>query len=425
MPDLSRRATALVAATLALSGCDAVGPGDGPGEPLTELPRSLTVAEQSVIANGNRFGLDLVREVVARDPRANVVLSPFSASMALGMTLNGADGGTFDDMRATLGFAGLTQDEINESYAALIELLTGLDASVTFDVANSVWANELVPFHQAFLDALTESFDARSETRDFTDPATLDAINGWVDDSTNGLIEKILDTLDPDLVMLLINAIYFEGAWTTEFDPADTHQQAFERADGSFVQVPMMTLSDVEVPTGGGPGWQTVELLYGRQAFSMLIVVPDGDARDFVATLDADRWDDIVAGLAPRTMDQISIPKLRIEYDAFLNDALRAMGMQVAFEPGADFTRMSPAGDQICIDFVRQKTFLEVDEEGTRAAAVTAVGIGPTSFNGLVADRPFVFAIRERLSGTVLFVGLIGDPTAPEVDPEPYTRTCM
>ena len=414
-------------AALGLGGCsDAAGPGQG-GEPITELPRDLSVSERAVIEGSNAFGVELFARVVAEDARPNLVLSPLSASMALGMTLNGADASTFDAMRSTLGFGGLTQEEINASYRDLIDLLTGLDPEVQFEIANAIWANEDYPFHQAFFDAVSAAFDASAESRDFGDPATLTDINEWVDESTQGLIESILDSLDPDLVMLLVNAIYFDGAWTTQFDPDDTRTQSFTLPDDSTVDVEMMTLTDAEVSVGGGPDYAAVELPYGGEAFSMVVVVPQGvtTARDFAAGLDADAWGSIVDGLAPGELGLLGLPKLTLEHDAFLNDALRAMGMDVAFTPGADFTRMSPIGDQLCISFVRQKTFVEVDERGTRAAAVTAVGVGVTSAPpSLVVDRPFVFALRERLSGTILFMGLVEDPTAPDPGPAAFVSDC-
>jgi serine protease inhibitor len=400
---------------------DSLGPSS---DPITELPRALTVAEQEIIRSANSFGLDLMREVTARDDRANIVLSPLSASMALGMTLNGAGGETFDAMRATLGFAGLTQTEINDSYRELIELLTELDPEVRFDIANSMWANQDVPFHASFLQAVTAAFGARSESRDFRDPATLAAINDWVDQSTNGLIDRILDELDPELALLLINAIYFDGAWTTQFDPGDTKRQAFTREDGSTVEVDMMAIKDVELPLAIGSDYSAVELPYGGEAFSMVVIVPREDPRSFLAGLDTDGWNAVIARLAPGTVDLVAIPKFTLSYDGFLNEALKAMGMGVAFRPGADFTRMSPAGNGLCIDFVRQKTFIEVDERGTRAAAVTAVGVRVVSFLGVIADRPFVFAIRERLTGTILFVGFVGDPLAEDPGPGPFTTDC-
>jgi len=159
----------------------------------------------------------------------------------------------------------------------------------------------------------------------------------------------------------------------------------------------------------------------------MVVIVPTGGVtvRDFLEGLDSPAWDALVAGLAVREVSQVSLPKFTLTYDAYLNDALVGMGMGVVFGPRADFTRMSPIGDDLCISFVRQKTFIEVDERGTRAAAVTGVGVGVTSAPpGFVADRPFVFAIRERLSGTLLFAGLVGDPTAEDPGPEPFTPDC-
>lgn len=395
-------------------------------ELILELPRALTGAEQSIIARGNAFGIELARQVASRDSRPNIILSPLSASMALGMTLNGTAGGTFDAMRSTLGFEGMDQVDINEAYRSLLDLLTELDPAVRFDIANSVWANQDVPFHEAFLQAVRTAFDAQIESRDFADPATLKAVNDWVSSKTEGLIPTIVDGLDPSLVMLLINAIYFDGAWTTQFDPADTRKQAFYREDGSTVQVDMMNLTNVTLPRAGGADYMAVELPYGGQAFSMVVVQPAGDtgARTFLAALDSSGWQQIIAGLAPGKFDLVSIPRFTLEYDAYLNEALKAMGMDVAFKPEADFTPMSPQGDSFCISFVRQKTYMEVDERGTKAAAVTGVGISTTSFNGFVADRPFVFALRERLSGTILFLGMVGDPTAEDPGPGQFSNEC-
>jgi serpin B len=407
---------------------DATGP-EPPGgatEPITELPRALTVSETEIIDRSNAFGFGLARHLAEQESRPNVVLSPLSASMALGMTLNGAAGSTFDDMRSALAFEGMTQEEINEAYRGLLELLTALDTTVDLSIANAIWSNEDVEFHAAFFDAVRAAFAAAVESRDFRDPGTLDEINDWVTGQTHGKIEKILDSLDPDLVMLLLNAIWFDGQWTTRFDPADTRPAPFRRADGSTVEVDMMSLEAEEFPLAFGPDWSAAELPYGGGAWSMVVVVPDGrrSARELFGQLDGATWNEIVDRLTSVEVDQLSLPRFTLEYDAFLNDALSAMGMEVAFGPAADFTRLSPIGDRLCIDFVRQKTFIEVDEAGTRAAAVTAVGVGVDSFIGLVVDRPFVFALRERLSGTILFVGLVEDPTFRGESAEPVVGQC-
>lgn len=393
---------------------------------LAELPRALSATERAVITASNRFGLDLAARVTAADRRANVILSPLSASMALGMALNGADGATFDAMRAALGFDALTQEQINGSYRDLIDLLAGLDPQVRFEIANAIWANERVPIHGAFLDAVGNAFDARAESRNFGDPAALAAINTWVEQSTGGHIERIVDSLDPALAALLVNAIYFNGTWTTQFDSNDTRRQAFTREDGSVVNVDMMSLQNVEMRQANGASYSAVELPYGGEAFSMVIVLPSESigARDWLAEIDSDTWAALTSALRSSKLDLLAVPKLKLTYDTYLNDALQAMGMDPAFRPGADFTRLSPAGAQMCIDFVRQKTFVEVDERGTRAAAATGVGVGLVSFTSFVVDRPFVFAIRERLSETMLFIGLVSDPTAMDRGAEPYVSDC-
>ncbi|MGD8282303.1 MAG: serpin family protein [Gemmatimonadota bacterium] len=417
-----------LAVFLAVAACsDGTGPSED-YEPITRLPRELTAAETTLIGASNDFGLELVRTVAATDDRPNLILSPLSASMALGMTLNGADGATFDDMRSTLGFDGLTQEEINDSYRALVDLLTDLDPLVKFEIANAIWANEGVPFRDAFFQVVAAAFDATVDSRDFSDEATVDAINAWVDGKTHGLIDSIVDQLDPALVMLLVNAIYLDAAWADEFDPADTRPADFTRADGSTVTLDLMSRSDVELPVTWAPSYTAVELPYGGGAFSMIVILPaEGlTTRDVLAELDATAWDELVTGLWPRGLGRFALPKFTLSYDAWLNDALASMGMEVAFTPAADFTRMSPAGDRMCISFVRQKTFMEVDERGTRAAAVTAVGIVETSLPPeVVVDRPFVLVIRERLSGALLFAGLVGDPTTEDPGPEPPTIQCM
>lgn len=424
-----RVAAGAVVLVAMLAACSSDGGSVGAAEdrsPVTELPRALTRSEEAVINASVGFGLELAARTAAVDPRPNIVLSPLSASMALGMAMNGADGATFDGMRDALGFSGLSQAEINGAYRQMIDLLVELDPDVRLEIANAVWADDDVPFHDAFLEAVTSAFDARVESTDFANPATVTAINDWVEQHTDARIDRIVDTLDPSLVMLLLGAVYFDAPWTTSFDSEQTRRRAFQREDGSTVDVDMMSLGSIEVLHARGESYSAVELPYGGEAFAMVIVLPDPGvgAREWLASLDADQWAAVIDGLAPHRLDQLSIPKLTLTFDAYLNDALIAMGMEPAFAPGADFSRLSPLGRQMCIDFVRQKALIEVDEQGTRAAAVTSVGIGLVSFSGFVADRPFVFAIRERFSGTVLFVGLVGDPTAADPGPHPLVSGC-
>lgn len=427
----SRTATARLFGTVAFAalglgvvGCEGTTTPDDEVPSITRLPRELSAAEIEVVARSTDFGIELMARTVVRDDRPNIVLSPLSASMALGMTLNGAGTGTFDAMRSTLGFEGLTQAEINAGYSSLIDLLSELDPAVDFQIGNAVFANDGFPFHTRFFDAVSGAFDATVETRDFAQASTLAAINDWADEATGGMIPTVLDELDPDLVMLLMNAISFDGAWTESFDPAETRPGSFLRAEGGPVEVPMMNASEVDLALGHGPDWSAVELPYGGGAYTMVIVVPAGDVRTLVGDWDSADWAAVLASLTEQTVDLVSIPRFRLSYDALLNPVLDDMGMGVAFRQGADFTNLSPRGSELCIDFVRQKTFIEVDEVGTRAAAVTTVGIGPTSFLGLVANQPFFFALRERLSGTLLFTGVIGDPTIDDSGPATGEGSC-
>ncbi len=420
----ARAAAGALAAALLLACGDSTGPGDG--DAITTLPRELSAAEVEIVSRSGGFGLDLMARVAATDERDNLVLSPLSASMALGMTLNGTAGTTFDGMRTALGFDGLSQSEINDGYRDLIDLLTDLDPAVTFGIGNAVWANEEFPFHASFFDTVTAAFDAAVETADFAAPSTLDAINGWVDDATEGFIPVLLSELDPDLKMILLNAIYLDASWTESFDPADTRSSSFRRADGSDVTVDLMTRTEVELPYAATNEYVAVELPYGGGAFAMLVLVPHSslDVRTVIQGFDAAAWNALVADLDPLTLDLVSLPKFTVAHDAFLNPVLADMGMAEAFTADADFTNLSPEGDHLCIDFVRQKTFIEVDELGTKAAAATAVGIGPDSFLGVEANRPFFFAIRERLSGTLLFTGIIGDPTLEDAGPQEGEGMC-
>ena len=412
----------LTAVTLVLplagSGCS------DPNEPepvttIQALPRDLTAAERELIAAGETFAFDFLAEVAAaEDAGANVFVSPLSASMALGMALAGAENDTYTTMRDALGLAGMTREQIGLAYETLIALLTNLDPSVRMEIGNSVWLRTGFQPEEAYIEDVETHFDARISTLDFDDPTAADTINAWVSDATDGLIDGIVDPpIDPLTVAFLINAIYFQGDWTLQFDPADTRPGDFRRDDGTVVSAPFMSQSDGEFPFAWGEDYVAVELPYGGEAFAMVVVVPGREVAldDFVAGLDADRWTAIVESMTP-SETMVLLPKFKLEYEKSLNDVLKALGMGAAFDPfAADFSRMhrDALALQLHISRVRQKAFIEVDEKGTRAAAVTSVEVGVTSAPPmLTADRPFLFAIRERLSGTILFVGLVHDPTA-------------
>ncbi|NIN70964.1 MAG: serpin family protein, partial [Gemmatimonadetes bacterium] len=360
----------LVAGVLAQCDSDATGP---PGD-ITGLPRDLTAAEQGLIAADNAFGLKLFREIHAQEePGSNLFVSPLSVAMALAMTYNGADGATQLAMQETLELQGLTIDEVNQSYRSLIDLLDGLDPSVAFLLANSIWPREGFTVEPDFLAVNQEYYEAEVSVLDFSDPNAAPTINDWVFDKTNGKIESIVpDPIPGNVVMYLINAIYFKGDWTLQFDPELTADGPFTLSDGSQKQVPMMAYPDViEVGYFWDGEVQAVDLTYGGKAYSMTIVLPaaGGEIGALVESLDAARWAAIIDGLAVREID-VRMPKFELEYEITLNDVLIALGMGVAFGPGADFSKIAPG---IWIGEVKHKSFVEVNEEGTEAAAVTSV----------------------------------------------------
>lgn len=407
-------------ATMVLMGCQSSPSspgGDALPTQITVLPRTLTAGEQGIITAGNGFGPALLARVNATRGGENIFISPLSASMALGMLLNGAGGTTFDEMRATLGFGTMSRTEIIAAYRDLIALLRGLDSKVDFRIANSVWYRDVFSpaIAPEFLTEAKVHFDATAAGLDFAHPTAVQTINDWVKAGTNGKIDSIVDSISPEIVMILANAIYFKGDWREGFDRSKTANAPFTTGAGATITVPMMHRTDtMRVGTPGGR--MVVDLGYGGDAFSMTIILPQpGESVNaLVAALTPALWTSMVASLAPGDVE-LSMPRFSLRWEAQLGDALKAMGMPTPFVAGgADFTRLSPTrGHELYISYVKQKTYVDVNEIGTEAAAVTGVGVGITSVplrTVVNVNRPFVFAIRERLSGAILFLGKVVAP---------------
>ena len=395
-----------LAATLLVAACS--NSTTAPSKPITALPRDLTAGEARVIAASNDFAFDLFRTGNLAQHKANVFMSPLSASMALGMTANGANGTTYDQMRTGLRLEGAAREEVNESYKSLIALLRGLDPTTDFRIANSIWYRLGFPFHSSFLDESKLYFDARVEGLDFTSASAPTTINTWVSDQTNNRIPTILDAIAREEVMFLINAIYFKGVWLKPFKTAQTADAPFHAADGTTATVRMMFRDD-GVSYASTSDYEAIDLPYGNSAFTMTVVMPrtmDIDA--FAESIDRTKWTALV-GSFRETSVHVYLPRFRLEWKRLLNDDLQQLGMVLPFAPGrADFTRMSPVGTDLYITKVVQKTFVEVDEAGTEAAAATLVGVGVTSMPpSFRADKPFLVVIRERFSGSILFIGKI------------------
>lgn len=377
-------------------------------------PRPLTTTEEALVAADNSFGFKLFTVVNKDETSKNVFISPVSVSMALGMTLNGANGNTRDAMVQTLEFTGMTEADINASYKSLITLLTGLDPTVKFQIANSIWYRPDLNVEQAFKDVNKQYFNAEISSLNFADPNAANTINSWVDRSTNGRIKEIVPNPIPrEMVMYLINAIYFKGTWTYRFDPNATLDDFFTLPDGSRKPCKMMS-QKAKFRYLSNDQLQAIDLPYGDAGFSMTILLPKAGTNidDFAGKLTQQQWSDWTGSLQTKEGD-LFLPKFKLEYDKKLNDVLKVMGMAIAFSTSdADFTRIDKQGG-LFISEVKHKTFVQVDEEGTEAAAVTSVGIGRTSIGDnftMRVDRPFVFVIRENNSGTILFIGKIVEP---------------
>src|SRR5881398_1372465 len=389
--------------------------------PITSLPRQLIAAEQGLIARDNQFAFTLFGEIARQaGPDSNLFISPLSTAMALGMAYTGAAGATQTEMQQVLQLDGLTLDDVERSYRSLIALLRGLDPQVAFTLANSVWYDPDPRFAPtpAFLDATRTYFDARVESLDFKSPSAAPTINAWVSDQTHGKIPTIVpDPIPPYAVAYLINAIYFKGSWTARFDKGLTRPGTFRLVNGAAATVPMMKHGrTVPIGIARAEGVTVLDLPYGGEAFSMTIALPQDAAGidSLVQGLTEERWRGWVAALDSGSFEVV-MPKFTLTYGLTMNDVLRALGMPSAFcdAPHPDFTRPNPSG-ALCISDVRHKTFVDVNEEGTEAAAATSIEFGITSVGQslVVVDRPFVFAIRERLSGTILFLGRVMNPTA-------------
>ncbi len=394
----------------------AVDPNDPVNNPPAD-PGDLTSADKSLADAGNKFGLKLFREIVANEPDTNIFISPLSVSLAIGMTYNGAKGETKTAIQNTLELHGLTIEEVNSSYKNLIDILSNLDPKVLFEIANSIWYRDGIMVKDEFLNLNTTYFNSEVEDLDFSDDSSCDSINSWVDEKTHGKINEIISPPINDMaIMFLINAIYFKGDWTYQFDPEFTRESSFYLMDGSSNKCNMMTLQDT-FSYYENEFFQAVDLPYGDGDYSMTIFLPKTEKGENVNTLSAkftkENYETWLGNFSENEV-LIYMPKFEIEYEIKLNDALKALGMEIAFEPGrADFTNI--ADMELYINAVRHKTYVKVDEEGTEAAAVTIVeifttSIDPPGFQIININHPFLFVIREQSSNSILFMGKIINP---------------
>ncbi len=396
-----------LAGLLCLQCSKSTAPGTPPEPHRT--PADLTANESNLIESSNRFGLRLFREVATReDPDSNIFISPLSVSYALGMAYNGAAGDTRDSIAATLELAGLTVEEINRSYKSMTDLFIKLDPDVVFDIANSIWYRLNLPIKPTFVELNQIYFDALVRELDFNQVWAADTINSWIETNTHGRIDHVIDSpISSSVLVYLINAIYFKAAWINAFDADSTYDANFHLPNGAETPCRMMPRQDT-LRYFENDLFQAVNLPYGNDDYSMSLLLPKPTVtiEQLIEALTAENWTDWVGSFGIEWIT-LGVPKFKFEYEAGLNSVLKAMGMTVAFGGNADFSNMMTCGGYI--DTVIHKTFVQVDEEGTEAAAVTVItvcGMPPP----MILDRPFLFIIHENVSGVILFMGKVTNP---------------
>ena len=365
----------------------------------------LTKAEEGINASANDFGFNVFHELYKED---QVLFSPLSASLALSMTATGAAGETASQMTKVLGFDKFSTDDVNRYYRKMIDALLTVDPGTAFEIANSIWIDDKIKVKHGFIDDCKKYYACEVYPADFSSQATIDKVNKWCSDKTHGKITSILEEPDPELVMALMNALYFNGSWKYTFP--EVFKDRFTTISGKTTGMEMMQLS-TELSYGEYDGFRMVDLPYGNGAFSMKVILPD-EKEDFgkaVKRFDAGILDKLNGKLTSKDVF-LKMPKFSFEYQSDLDKVLVALGMEDAFDCAkADFSKMS---DGLYIGFVKQKTFIDVNESGTEAAAVTIVGMYKNAIDGnpqdivmFIADRPFIFVIQENSTGAVLFIG--------------------
>jgi serine protease inhibitor len=388
----------------------------------SQTPRDSRVMAQSpnrpvdsrLVDANTKFGFKLFQEVLKQDSNKNVFVSPTSIAIALSMTYNGASGETQQAMAKALELQGISLPDINQANETLKASLEKADPDVQLSIANSLWAKQGIPFKPEFLQSNQQFYKAKVTELNFSSPDATKTINGWVKENTRGKIDQIINQIQPDDLLFLINAVYFKGNWTKQFDKSQTTERPFYLSNGTQKQHPMMSQSG-KYRYYENETLQAVSLPYGKGRLSLYVFLPkkNTNLKAFEQQLSLENWQQWMNQFQMRS-GSIQLPRFKFDYDIQLNNALKALGMETAFSNQANFSNMTSAS--VAIDQVKHKTFVEVNEEGTEAAAATSVGMVLTSAPmpqdpfQMVVDRPFFCAIRDNETGTILFMGSIQEP---------------
>lgn len=378
--------------------------------------RVLSADEQALIQTSNDFTFDLFKTIHQNQADENIFISPLSIDIALTMTVNGASEDTKSVMKETLGLENLNDEQANEAIKELTALLLDMDKKVALSVANSIWYRNIFTLKNGFSELIQSYYDGTIEGLNFDSPTAKDDINQWVENKTQGKIKDLISQIKASDVMFLVNAIYFKADWQQQFDKDQTRESMFTLENGSQVPVQMMFTEEAEVSRYKHSLFQLVEIPYGNGQFNMVILLPNEGktTQDVMNALNGEDLSEWIAQ-ADSITPELYLPRFKMEFKMNLKDPLTEMGMGLPFTEDAEFHNFfnENIGEKLFIDRVIHQSFIEVNEEGSEAAAATAVVIGLESANldNIVrVDHPFVFLIRENHTGAILFAGKMMEP---------------
>jgi serine protease inhibitor len=380
----------------------------------TIMAKELEVPVDKISSSNNKVAFKFLSQVVKE--KDNVVVSPLSMNTILSLTQNGASGKTKEEMLQALEMKGYEDKDINEGYKNVIAHFNNLK-NVKVNMGNSVWITEGAQVRQEFKDIGKNFYEAQSKEVNFQKPKTVDMINHWISGKTAGKIKKIVDSFDVDTYMALINTVYFKGGWDKPFGnvPSEDKQaRTFTLSDGSTKEVDTMN-GLIEAEYLKESEFSAVRIPYKDNNFGMYIFLPNKESNldSILKDMNLSNWNQWMKNFQKKSVI-MRMPKFKIEYEKKLNDMLQGFGMVSAFKEDADFSKMTEK-DKPYISLVKQKAYIDVNENGTEAAAVTAVIMEETSIMvedpvEFTADRPFIFAIADKKTGLIMFVGKVEKP---------------
>ena len=382
--------------------------------------KASLISKEFTHAN-SEFALKIFKQLNYAEPGQNIFISPFSISMLLAMVYNGTSGKTKKAMDQTLGFTNLNANQINESYLNLLYSIKNFDPKIELEVGNFIWCREDISINPEFIDKNKKYFKVESKNINFESITAADEINNKVKEVTKGRIEEIVKRGDlVNEIMFLANAIYFYGQWKDKFDKSFTEDKNFFLLDGNTKKVKMMS-SSKDYYFYSANNLKVIRFPYGRDKVAMYVFLPADSSKliDFIYKLNIDSLEKYLTLLKKVEVD-VKFPKFKFEYETKeLKSYLIDLGMGAAFENTAEFSGIAP---EVYITDVRHKAIVEVNEEGTKAAAASGVVVAQasTTKKEFIADRPFLFLIRDDRSGTILFMGKITNPEGGDGTPSFY-----